>query len=122
LHIALAPAFGYRTLGIVNGPVATLPLIVTYDLDASVSVSGGPLLSAASYDVPDDLDGGDDADLRGDTLYAGGAIGVELRAGMFHVMPSLEFQRSVSRSGDVADLPAIDMLFLNLTAGVGGGH
>jgi hypothetical protein len=119
-HVALAPAFGYRTLGIVNGPVATLPLIFTYDLDRSVSLSGGPLISAASYDVPDDLDGGDDADLGGDTLYAGGALGVELRAGRFHVMPSVELQRSVSRSGDVADLPAINLIFISLTAGLGG--
>jgi hypothetical protein len=120
-HAALAPALGYRTLGIVHGPVVSLPLIVTYDLEPWLSLSGGPLLAAASYDVADDLDGDDDADLGGDTLYVGGALGLELRAGLFHVMPSIELQRSVSRRGDVADLPAIDMLFLSLTLGIGGG-
>lgn len=120
LHVALAPALGYRALGIVNGPVVTLPLLVTYDLTPHISLSGGPLVLAASYRVPDDLDGGDDADLGGDALYAGAALGVELRAGAFHVMPSIEVQRSIARSGEAAELPAIDLFFLGMTVGVGG--
>lgn len=120
LHMALAPALGYRALGIVNGPVATLPLLVTYDLEPWLSLSGGPLVLAASYRVPDDLDGREDADLGGDTLYVGGALGIELRAPPFHVMPSIELQRSVARSGEAASLPAIDVVFLTLSVGVGG--
>lgn len=120
LHVALAPALGYRTLGIVHGPVATLPLLLTYDLEPWLSLSGGPLVLAASYRVPDDLDGSDDADLRGDTLYVGGALGVELRTGPFHAMPSVELQRSLARSGDAARLPAINAVFFTLSVGVGG--
>jgi hypothetical protein len=119
LHVALAPALGYRTLGIVHGPVATLPLLVTYDLEPWLSLSGGPLVLAASYRVPDDLDGGDDADLGGDTLYAGGALGLELRVGPLHLMPSVELQRSIARSGEASRLPAIDAVFISLSAGVG---
>lgn len=119
LHVALAPALGYRTLGIVHGPVATLPLLVTYDLEPWLSLSGGPLVQAASYRVPDDLDGDDDADLGGDTLFAGGALGLELRAGPLHLLPSVELQRSIARSGDAARLPAIDAVFVSVSGGLG---
>jgi hypothetical protein len=119
LHIALAPAAGYRALGLVNGPVLTLPLLVTFDFGREASLSGGPLVSYASYAVPEGLDF-DDLDLRGETVYAGAGIGVELRPGLgLHVMPSLELQRSVSRRGDVENLPVINMLFLGVTLGWG---
>jgi len=36
-----------------------------------------------------------------------------------HVMPALEVQRSVSRRGAAAELPAIDMLILGVTFGWG---
>jgi hypothetical protein len=116
LHVALAPAAGYRVLALVNGPVLTLPLIVTYDLGPRMSLSGGALLSYASYSTPSRLDV-DDLDLSGDTLYAGGGFGLEFRPAFgIHVMPTLEVQRSVSRRG-VADLPVIDLLFLGVTLG-----
>lgn len=120
LHMAAAPALGYRVLGLVNGPVATLPLIVTYDLSPGMSLSGGPVVSFASYSVPGSFDFGD-LDLSGDTLYAGGGLGIELRptAGI-HLMPAIEVQRSVLRRGGAADLPVIDMLFFGVTLGWGG--
>jgi hypothetical protein len=121
LHVAAAPSAAYRTLGLVSGPVFTLPLLLTYDVSEGVSLSGGPLISYAAYDVPDSLET-DDADIGGDTLYAGGAVGVELRLGRrFHIMPSVELQRSVSRSGEIDDLPDIDLLFLSVTAGFASG-
>lgn len=117
LHLALVPAAGYRALGLVNGPVLTLPLIVTYDLSPDMSLSGGPLLSYARYSVPESLDYGD-LDLRGETLYAGGGMGIEFRpAHGIHLMPTLEVQRSISRQGNAANLPRVDMLFLGLTFG-----
>jgi hypothetical protein len=116
-HLALAPAFGYRVLALVNGPVLTLPLLATFDLSPEASLSGGALLSHASYSVPDSFRPGD-LDLSGDTLYVGAGVGLELRPlwGL-HVMPTVEVQRSVSRRGDVAALPAVDMLFLGVTFG-----
>lgn len=120
LHVALAPAAGYRVLVLVNGPVLTLPLLVTYDLSPYVSVSGGALLSFTSYSVADAFRSDEELDLSGQTLYAGGGLGVELRpAWGLHVMPAVEVQRSVSRRGDAADLPAIDMLLLHVTFGWG---
>lgn len=120
LHLALAPSAGYRVLMLVNGPVLTLPLLVTYDLSPDVSLTGGALLSYASYSVADTIRFDDDLDLSGRTLYAGGGLGVELRpAWGLHVMPAIELQRSVSRRGDAADLPAVDMLLLNVTFGWG---
>jgi hypothetical protein len=119
LHMALAPALGYRVLALVNGPVFTLPLIVTYDLSRNMSISGGPVASYASYSTPDSLDIGD-LDLSGDTLYAGGGLGIEFRSALgIHVMPAVEAQRSVSRRGDVENLPTIDMLFFGVTIGWG---
>jgi hypothetical protein len=106
-------------LALVNGPVFTLPWLITYDLSGGVSLSGGPLVSFAAYSVPHSLELGD-LDLRGRTVYAGAGLGIELRPAFgIHVMPAVEVQRSVSRSGDVDNLPMIDMLFLSLTLGWG---
>jgi hypothetical protein len=117
LHLALAPALGYRALGLVNGPVLTLPALVTWEMTPQLALSGGPLASYASYSVPDSLEP-DDADLSGNTLYAGAALGLEWRPGLgFHVMPSLELWRSLRRGGQLADAPAIHMTFLCLTLG-----
>jgi hypothetical protein len=119
LHMALAPAAGYRVLALVNGPVLTLPLIVTYDFNAGMSISGGPVVSYASYSVPGSMDFGD-LDLSGQTLYAGGGIGLEFRPALgIHLMPSVEVQRSVSRRGQLDNLPVVDMLFLGVTLGFG---
>jgi hypothetical protein len=119
LHLALAPAVGYRVLALVNGPVLTLPLIITYDLSPGMSLSGGPVVSYAAYSVPDRFDVGD-LDLAGDTLYAGGGLGIEFRPALgLHVMPAVEVQRSVSRRGDVENLPVIDLLFFGVTFGWG---
>lgn len=118
LHAALAPALGYRVLGIVNGPVATLPALLTYDLSPQVSLTGGALASFASYRLASGL-GGDDPDVGGDTWYAGVGVGVQLRSGRFHILPAVEVQRSLSRTGRAADLPEIGLMFLSLTIGVG---
>jgi hypothetical protein len=117
LHLALAPALGYRALGLVNGPVLTLPALATWDMSPQLALSGGPLVSYASYAVPASLEP-DDADLSGDTLYAGAALGIQWRPGLgFHVMPSLELWRSLMRGGQLADTPAIHVTFLCLTLG-----
>jgi hypothetical protein len=118
LHAALAPAFGYRALGIVNGPVVTLPALVTYELSPSWAVSGGVLASYAAYRVAAGLND-EQADLSGNTLYVGGGAGLELRRGRFHLMPALELQRSVSRTGAAAQAPDIGLLFLSLSIGIG---
>lgn len=115
---ALGPAFGYRTLGIVNGPVLTVPALFSYELSPTWELSGGVLASYAAYRVPRDLQF-DQADLSGNTLYVGAGAGLELRAGRFHVMPALEVQRSVSRTGVPAQAPEIGLLFLSLTIGIG---
>jgi hypothetical protein len=117
--MAVAPAAGYRVLGLVNGPVLSLPLIVTYDLNHGMSITGGPLVSYASYSVPGTLDFGD-LDIGGQTVYAGGGIGLELRPALgIHLMPTVEVQRSVTRRGDIENLPLVDMLFFGVTLGWG---
>jgi hypothetical protein len=94
LHAAVAPAIGYRVLALVNGPVLTLPLIVTYDLSSGMSLSGGPVISYASYSVPSRFDVGD-LDLGGETLYAGGGVGIQFRPAFgLHVMPAVEVGRT----------------------------
>ena len=118
LQAAVAPAIGYRALGIVNGPVGTLPALFTYDVSPSWAVSVGALASYAVYRVATGL-GRDEADLSGNTLYVGGGVGVELHSDRLHVMPALELQRSVSRAGVAARAPDIGMLFLSLTFGIG---
>lgn len=115
---ALGPSFGYRALGIVNGPVLTLPALFSYELNPRWGLTGGILASYAGYTIPRGL-GLDEADLSGNTLYLGAGLGVELRAGRFHVMPALEVQRSVSRTGVPPQTPDIGLLFLSLTFGIG---
>jgi hypothetical protein len=120
LNVALGPAAGYRALGLVNGPVFTLPLIITYDLNSGMSLSGGPVASFASYSMPHSLAFGSDLDISGDTLYAGWGAGIEFRPAFgIHVMPAFEVQRSIVRHGDIENLPVIDMLFFGLTFGWG---
>jgi hypothetical protein len=98
--------------------VFTLPLLVTYDLTPTMSLNLGPLVSFAAYSTPRSLRFGDALDLSGDTLYAGGGVGIEFRpAAGIHLMPAIEIQRSVSRRGDLADLPVIDLLFLGIQLG-----
>jgi hypothetical protein len=122
LHMAVAPAVGYRALGLVNGPVLTLPLIMTLDLNHGMSITGGPVVSYASYSVPGTIDLGD-LDIGGQTVYAGGGIGLELRPALgIHLMPAVEVQRSVMRRGDIANLPVVDMLFFGITLGWGSRH
>ena len=119
LHVALAPAAGYRVLALVNGPVFSVPAIVTYDLSPNMSLTGGPLVAFASYSVPRALDAGE-PDLGGSSLYAGGGVGLELRPAFgLHVMPALEVQRSVWRGGRAQQLPVVDMVFFGLTFGWG---
>lgn len=119
LHLALAPAAGYRVLALVNGPVLTLPLLVTYDFGPELSVTGGALLSYSSYTMPETFRFDDDVDLSGQTVYAGGGLGVQVRAGGLHVMPAVELQRSVSRRGTATELPPIDVVILGVTFGWG---
>jgi hypothetical protein len=118
-HAALAPALGYRVLGIVDGPVLTLPLLLTYELSPNVALSGGLLASYSSYHVPGGLSG-TQADLGGNTLYLGGGAGLELRLGGFHLFPAVELQRSVFRDASSALAPEINMLFFSFTIGIGG--
>jgi hypothetical protein len=119
VHMAVAPAIGYRALGLVNGPVLTLPLVMTLDLNHGMSITGGPLVSYASYSVPGTIDFGD-LDISGQTVYAGGGIGLELRPAFgIHLMPAVEVQRSVARRGDIENLPVVDMLFFGVTLGWG---
>jgi hypothetical protein len=115
---ALAPAVGYRVLGIVNGPVLTLPALFTYELSPTWAISGGALASYAAYRVAGGLSA-EEADLSGNTLYVGGGAGVELRQGYLHIMPAVEVQRSVSRTGVAADAPDIGLILLSLTIGIG---
>ena len=121
LHVAVAPAAGYRALGLVNGPVFTLPLLVTYDLNSSMSLNLGPLVSYAAYSTPRSLRFGD-LDLDGDTLYVGGGLGIELRPALgIHLMPMIEVQRSVLRRGAFERLPQVDMLFFGVQLGWSSG-
>jgi hypothetical protein len=122
LHMAAAPAIGYRAIGLVDGPVFTLPLLFTYDVAPLISVSGGPLASYAIYNVNDSLET-DEADISGDTLFVGAGIGLEMRTRQgFHIMPTIEYQRSVSRSLDDefdGEVPALNVLFIGVTLGWG---
>ena len=123
LHMAVAPAVGYRALFLVSGVSLTLPLLFTYDLTPAISVSGGPLASYNFYTVDDDFatENEDDVNLDGDLLFLGGGIGIEFRTrNGFHFMPGIEFQRSVSRSIDGVDDPAaLNFLFFGVTLGWG---
>lgn len=124
LHIAAAPAMGYRVIGLVRGAVFTLPVMLTYDLSTYVSVTGGPLLSYSIYHASQWFRGGLDSGgptthgLGGATLYAGAGAGLQLRLFGVHVMAGVELHRSLSRSVDTANVdPAVSMLFVTLTFG-----
>jgi hypothetical protein len=125
LHVAAAPAIGYRVIGPVRGAVFTLPVMLTWDVSKYVSVSGGPLLSYSIYHASEWFSGGFDSDrgwrshgIGGETLYAGAGAGVQFRLLGVHLMPGVELHRSLSRSVDSADAdPGVSLLFVTLTFG-----
>jgi len=119
VHLAIQPAAGYRSMLWIEGFHATLPLILTQDLKPGISLNVSAFGTYTHFTATEDF-GEDDLDFRGDTLNAGGALGFEFRTPSgFHFMPALEVQRSVHRSGDIADAPEITAVILGVTLGWG---
>jgi hypothetical protein len=117
LHLAVQPTVGYRGLGFLHGLTTSLPLIATYDVTNAVSINSALFGMYTSYD----LNGGqDDLDFGGNSVSGGLSGGVQFRAkGGFHLMPSVELQRTLARSGVSASLPDITSTIFAVTMGWG---
>jgi hypothetical protein len=119
LHMALAPSAGYRTLGIAEGEHASVPLILTYDLNDDVSFNTAGFGSFSHF-ASTNRTGSDNANFSGNTVVAGGAVGIDIRSMTgFHFMPAVEVQRSLSHRGDLEELPKYTIVLFGVTMGWG---
>lgn len=118
-HLAVQPAVGYRALGFVEGFHASLPLIVTRDLAPRIALNAAVFGNYTSFSTTEDFTA-DDLDVRGDTVFVGGAVGLQFRSrGSFHFMPAVEVQRSVYRGGDARDAPHLTAVIFGVALGWG---
>jgi hypothetical protein len=121
LHLAVQPALGYRSFGIIEGAHLSVPLIATYDFNDNISLNGSGFATYTHYRTPTDFDSSDNANFGGDTIVAGGALGVQFETmSGFHIMPAMEVQRSAYRGGDAKDLPKWTAIIFGVTLGWGG--
>jgi hypothetical protein len=120
VHLAVQPAVGYQGYGVVEGVHLSAPLILTYDFNEDVSLNTAAFGSFAHYASTID-NGSNGPDLSGNTVVAGGAVGVQFRsAGGFHFMPAIEVQRALSHSGDVvSEMPKYTVVLFGITFGWG---
>ena len=120
LDLAVIPAAGYQALFFIEGFHGSLPVVLTYDLKPRVSLNVSAFGNYTHYSFTESSTS-DNLDLSGDTINAGGAIGVEFRSrGGFHFMPGIEVQRSVHRSGDfIGEIPNITSVIFGVMMGWG---
>lgn len=120
LHLAVQPALGYRSLFIIEGLNATLPLILTYDLSDMVSLNIAPFVSYLDLSTTDDDFG---ADLNGTFLTTGASVGISLQGETFHIMPAVEFSRTATNfdAGDAEADISQDFVIFSITFGWGSG-
>lgn len=108
VHLALAPALGYRALGFIEGPSLTLPLIATFDVNEHFSVNAAPYVSYTNLTSTDS----ELKDVSGKFLSAGGSIGVEVRGKTAHIMPSIDFSQTVMDLADASGTTATSQRFV----------
>lgn len=118
LHVAVAPAVGYRTFVLIEGFHATLPLIATYELNNTIALNGAVYGTYLDLSVT-----GKDKDglgaLEGKFITTGVAGGIRISTDDFYFMPGLDYQQSVYQA-DVANVEVISkakFLVLTLTFG-----
>lgn len=91
LHMAIAPALGFRALGPIEGVSGALPVIATFDLSDSFSLNLAPYVGYTSLSSTDkELSG-----ISGSFLSVGSSIGVQLRGRTFHFMPSVDYSQTM---------------------------
>ena len=115
MHLAVAPALGFRALGPIEGTAATLPVLATFDLNDSFSVNLAPYVSYSSLTSTDkDLSG-----VSGTFVSAGGSVGVQLRGRTVHFMPSIDVSQAMVNLSDSqnSENSSVRFVVFNLTMG-----
>ncbi len=119
-HLALQPALGYRSLGLIEGYHASLPLLFTVDLNHNIAVNTSVFGTFVHYGLPDEFDAENNINFAGESAAGGAGVALELStASGFHFMPGLEVQRILWRGGDFADAPSITSIIFAVTFGWG---
>ncbi|MBU1240364.1 hypothetical protein KKF84_05125 [Myxococcota bacterium] len=128
LHMAIAPAIGYRTFLLIEGVNVNLPLILTYDLSRNFSIN---LFLYSSYIKFDTAMADDEADdfsdsggFTANSVTVGGGIGFKYTGETFYFMPSVDFSRTALNFGDYAedDSFAVSYTVFSITMGWIGGR
>jgi hypothetical protein len=91
LHMAVQPAVGYRSLGLIEGFSASLPLMTTYDINDILSINVAPYISYTDFSTTDD----DSSAFAGSMLSVGGTIGFQFNALTMHFMPTIEISKVI---------------------------
>ncbi len=127
LHMAIAPALGYRTFLLIEGVNVNLPVIMTYDLSSNFSIN---LFLYSSYinfkSAMDDSESDDFSDNGGfmaNSLTMGGGVGFKYTGETFYFMPSVDIGRTVMSFGDYAedDSFSVTTMVFSITMGWIGG-
>ncbi len=115
LHLAVAPALGFRSFGPIEGTAATLPVLATFDLNDAFSVNLAPYASYSSLTSTDkDLSG-----VSGNFVSAGGSVGIQLRGRTVHFMPSIDVSQTMVSLSDSkgSEDSSVRFVVFNLTMG-----
>ena len=114
LHLALQPSIGYFTFIVADGPKLTLPLIATYDISKKLSAN---VFGYGSYSNISAID--NDIDIAGESISAGGGLGLLVKSDTFYFMPNIDISKSMSSIGN--DDGSVDQDITFLVFGVAFG-
>ncbi|MGM0596953.1 MAG: hypothetical protein ACQES9_07950 [Myxococcota bacterium] len=129
-HLAVNPAMGYRSFVFIEGPHLTLPIIASFDLTRSLSITGFAYANYYNFQTPDgeSIDSQEDYEnadsesafiINGVTTGAG--VGVKYTGETFYIMPSVDFfTTAVNFSDDPAQNTMQGVVF-NISFGWIGG-
>jgi hypothetical protein len=90
-HLALQPAFGYRTLFLAKGYSFQAPLIATYEFTENVAVNlagyGGYQSYSTNWDLLNDY-------LGASSVTLGGSLGLKFSVDDFYFMPAVDLAQT----------------------------
>lgn len=105
-HLAVQPAVNYRTLFVVSGYSAMLPLITTFTFNENIALNLAGYAGYQSYSVS--LDALEDY-LGADGKTFGGNVGVRFSVDDFYFMPAVDYSRTTYQSSTESDGATIDL-------------
>ncbi|MDA3863634.1 MAG: hypothetical protein PF689_07155 [Deltaproteobacteria bacterium] len=131
-HIAVNPAVGYRSFIFIEGPHLTLPIIASYDLTSSLSITGFAYANYYNFQSPDgeitaedyedsDDNGANSAYFIINGVTTGAGVGIKYAGETFYIMPSVDFFTTAVNFSDDAEQNTMQGVIFNISFGWIGG-